>query len=93
MIFQIDIDDADLAYLLAGLRHGSITPNRYSKEDGARIGRLIENGIIKQDPYYGEQMCYHPSYSLTKLGKKVKEHADKLSNEPHPYDSHSPRPY
>ena len=78
MLFQIDIDDADLAYLFDGMRYGSITLNRYSKEDAARIYRLIANGIIEQQPYYGEEMCYHPTYSLTELGKKVKEHADKV---------------
>lgn len=79
MLFQIDIDDADLAYLFDGMRYGSITLNRYSKEDAARIHRLVENGIIEQETYYGDEICYHPTYRLTALGKKVRKQADSVT--------------
>lgn len=71
MIFALEVSDADLEYVRKNQRHGSFTLNRWSNEDSAKCSRLRSLGVIANVPYYGEAMCYNPTYKLTELGKSV----------------------
>lgn len=73
MIFQLEVNDEDLAFVKKYLKYGSLTINRWSDEEAKVCSRLRDAGVMTQRPYYGDAICYHPSYELTTLGKKVME--------------------
>ena len=70
MIFQLEIQDDDLAFLdrAIGTKYSALL-DRYSTIDSESYGRLLALHIIETHKYYGEQMCYHPRFSPTEIGK------------------------
>jgi hypothetical protein len=71
VLIHLEIDDGDLAYLQENMRFSRFTLNRYDDVAGKRVSRLLYLQLIEQLEYYGEQLCYHPSYKLTGLGERV----------------------
>lgn len=69
MKIEIEVKDEDLDFLFIHMRTGSLTVNRYNKEHCESISRLERLCVVEQLPYYGENVCYHPSYRLTQIGK------------------------
>lgn len=71
MIFHLEIPDEDYEYLVSKFAKHFHTPDRRNTPES--VNNLIRMGLIKQDSYYGESMCYNPTYSLTELGKLVRD--------------------
>lgn len=73
MIYQLEVRDDDLEYVYSKLfkEFRPLRNSFYSAEESERCSRLLDLGIIEQDEYYGESICYNPTYHLTKLGKSV----------------------
>lgn len=69
MKIVIEVNDQDLEFLFINMQSGSLTVNRYNKEHCESISRLENLCVVEQMSFYGEGMCYHPSYRLTRIGK------------------------
>ena len=74
MKVELEIDDEDLKYLFTAMgKSDSVQVSRYDVHKLMRIRRLCDVCVIKQLPYTGDCIVYHPTYILTSLGRIVEK--------------------
>jgi hypothetical protein len=74
MIFQIEIPDDALAFVdrvMVDRNRNFAYLDRHNSADCEKYRQLLQLHLVYEHSYYGDQICYHPSYSLTEMGMKA----------------------